>query len=267
VAPPFRWTDDLAKLGWLAVLSGAEVRVLWGVGAFYHLKTAQAKIDALIFQNLTGLSPSGFYEARGRLLKFGLIQIALGTRLGRYRQYRTHVYHLVNPVPPVPFDYESAGTDSYSQEKNAIRPLRRRVLTARVEGTVRPSRHADGANPCGSGLSGSESTTAKTQLGQALETATSSKALEAAISRRLPGVGAEVVQLVSAWAGTLRRSPTSYEKVIQEGVGAICRRFPTLATADVRLAVEDGATALHPMVQQAVAIFDATVVEVARTSA
>lgn len=263
---PFLWIDDLAKRGWLAVLSGAEVKVLWCIGAFYFVKTEQAKTDSLMLQRLTGLSPSGFYEARGRLLKFGLIEVAWGTRRGKYRDYRTHIYRLVNPLPPLPPDHESARAERYSRRQDDSSLPGRKVLSARAEGSVRQGGQADGANAHRRPLSAPRSTTAKTQLEQALET-TGSKALEPVIFSRLPEVAAEVVELVSSWAAVVQRSPTSRKKMIGDAVAAITRRFPDLPTADVREAVNDAAAVLHPVLQHAVQLFDGRVIEVRKVEA
>jgi len=264
MAAPFLWFDALAKRGWLPVLSGAAIKVLWAIGHFYFAKLEQAKADADMLRRMSGLSRSGFYEARAELAGFGLIEVSIGTRTGQYRDYRTHIYRLVEPVPPVPVDLASVRANGSSRQQGRSSPAGHTKSSTRADESVRRTEQTDGPNSSRMGFSAPGGTTAKTQLGQALEVR-DSQVLGLVILSRLPGVSEEVVSLVALWATVVQRSPSSRQKVLADAVAAICKRFPDLPAASVGAAVEDAVAALHPIVQQAVATFESSSVEIATT--
>lgn len=264
MAPPYRWFDEIVTSGWLAVLSGPAMKLLWAAGKFYDGRARTAKADAVTLQRLASLGRSIFYAALNELKGTGLVEIREGMRKGKFRDYRVHVYRLVQPVPAIPGEYcrprrrrkyPSANGDPYSSR---ISPYGRKKSSALVDRTVRAGGQRDGQNPRPKRISTLEPLTDSTQLGnRGIQEA------EQIVRQCLPAASPEALSLVNQWAAAVARTPSAKDQRMAEAVGAVSQRFH-LPVAAVREAVEQAAAVLHPVVQRAFELFAGRVIEVGR---
>jgi hypothetical protein len=263
MAHPYRWVDEIVRAGWLAVLSGTAVKLLWAVGKFYDRASGNARADGITLQRLAGIGRTAFYEARDELEAADLIEIKGGALKGKYREYRVHIYCLAQPLPTVPPGYRvrrrrqhtSANADPYSSR---VRPHTRKKSSLRTDLTVRQDGQHDSQDPHNKRLTALPPSIDSNQLGNREVQET-----ERIVRQCLPAAPPQALSMVNQWVAAVARAPSARDRRVNEAVGAVSEKF-NLPAAAVREAVEHGAAVLHPFVQQAIEVFDGRVVEVRR---
>src|SRR3989442_2658118 len=123
----------LTKTGWLRALKGADLRLLIAIAGRMYWKAGEQTIVPRTLQHDVGAQEqrrTTFYEARRRLMAFGLLKVKRETRDGRTQT----VYRIVIPVPKPPEDLCTT-----MNKRRASRPTTRAPHSTELRAGAHPS--------------------------------------------------------------------------------------------------------------------------------
>lgn len=267
MAPPHDWYDGFLDAGWPAKLTPAALRLVLAVGRRVDRHTRSTRIALARLQRESGLPRPTFFRAKGELVAYRL--------LIRAKVAGKWTLTLASPVPEVP-------PERSHRRDEKVSLTRRKGLNTETEKSHRRDysvslvRPTDGQNPPGTRVSGDgqqkteEQTQAQLQVQIQAQTRGSSLALEPAgqegalvrvIRPALPSASPAAVIAVCKWAEVAARSRADRERRITEALSAVCGKYGLPKDA-VREAIEKAGVVLHPVVQAAVTIFSADILEV-----